>query len=219
VHHRSLILLLLAGLPTLALAQRATAGRPGPRPLMPRDREIALARSAAPAEVSGKATVLILTDQGYVVAEPGSNGVTCVVLRGHPESVEPVCYDPEAAATILPIELRKNQLFGQGKSAADVEREVSAGLLSGRYRLPRRPAMTYMMSAGQVLYSDEGQRVGNWQPHLMLYIPYVTGADLGLGDPPSRRAALVVDGGRPLANIIVVVKDFVPVKGAGTASR
>ncbi|MGH7536658.1 MAG: hypothetical protein ACREMG_13915 [Gemmatimonadales bacterium] len=146
-------------------------------------------------------------------------GVTCVVLRAHPESVEPVCYDPEAAATILPIELRKNQLFGQGKSAADVEREVSAGLLGGKYRLPRRPATTYMMSAGQVLYSDERQRVGRWQPHLMLYVPYITGADVGLGDPPSPRAALVVDGGRPLANIIVVVKEFMPVKGAGTASE
>ena len=76
MHHQSLILLLLAGLPTPALAQSATAGRPGPRPLMPRDREIALARSAAPAEVSGKATVLVLTEQGFVVAEPGSNGVT-----------------------------------------------------------------------------------------------------------------------------------------------
>ena len=81
--------------------------------------------------------------------------------------------------------------------------------MSGKYRLPRRPAMSYMMSSGQVLYDDDGNRVGRWQPHLMIFYPNLTPADLGLGGSPSPEAAVVVDEGLPLSNIMIVVKDFV----------
>ena len=49
------------------------------------------------------------------------------------------------------------------------------------------------MSSEQVLYNDEGRRVS---------------ADLGLGDTPSTEAALVVDEGKAVSNIMIVVKDF-----------
>ena len=78
------LLLLLFSAPPIQ-AQSAAAGRTGPRPLLPREREISLARSAAPAEVSREATVMILTERGFEVAEQGTNGVTCVVNRSHPD--------------------------------------------------------------------------------------------------------------------------------------
>jgi hypothetical protein len=80
--------------------------------------------------------------------------------------------------------------------------------LSGKYRLPRRPAMSYMMSREQVLYSDEGRNVGRWQPHLMIYYPHLSSADLGLVGETSAGAALVVDEGKALSNVMIVVKDF-----------
>ena len=60
-----------------------------------RAKEIALARSAAPAEVSRDATVYVLTDTGYAVAVPGSNGNACLVDRSWPDSLEPQCFDPD----------------------------------------------------------------------------------------------------------------------------
>jgi hypothetical protein len=42
-------------------------------------REIALARSAAPASISDKAAVMILKPQGYAIAVNGTNGFTCLV--------------------------------------------------------------------------------------------------------------------------------------------
>lgn len=204
-------------LATSLAAQSDGAGRPGPRVMLPRKTEIALARSAAPASVSAQATVLILTDSGYAVGEKGTNGVTCLVDRSQPRSLEPHCFDPEAGATVLPIHIRQTELLGEGKRMAEVDREIAQGLLSGRFRLPRRPAMTYMMSAGQVLYDDDGKLVGRWRPHLMIFMPYLTAADLGLGGPPSIRAAMVVDEGKPLANILVVVNDFVQPDSAGSA--
>ena len=203
------ILLLLAVVSVQSAAQSAGAGRTGSRTLLPREREIALARSAAPREVSRDATVMVLTERGFEVAERGSNGVTCVVNRSHPKSLEPHCFDAEGSATVLPIELRRTELLREGKSPEEIDREIGRGLLSGKYRLPRRPAMSYMMSSGQVLYDDDGTLAGRWQPHVMIFYPNLTPADLGLGGTPSPKAAVVVDEGLPLSNIMVVVKDFV----------
>jgi hypothetical protein len=191
-----------------ATAQSVAAGRTGPRPLIPREREIALARTAAPAEVSRDATVMVFTEGGFEVAVKGTSGVTCVVNRSHPQSLEPHCFDAEASATVLPMELRRTELLREGKSAEEIDREIAAGLLSGKYRLPRRPAMSYMMSPQQVLYNDEGRKVGKWQPHLMIFYPHLTSADLGLGGTPSTQAAMVVDEGKAVSNIMIVVKDF-----------
>ena len=203
------VLMLVATLAADVLeAQSAGAGRAGPRVLLPRDREVALARSAAPSAVSRDATVMVLTDRGFEVGAQGTNGVTCVVNRSHPRSLEPHCFDAEASATILPIELRRTKLLREGKSAEEIDREIAAGLLSGEYRLPRRPAMSYMMSREQVLYSDDGRNVGRWHPHLMIYYPHLTSADLGLGGEPSTEAATVVDEGQAVSNIMIVVKDF-----------
>jgi hypothetical protein len=198
-----------AAVPVPAAAQSAAAGRTGPRIMLPRDREIALARSAAPAEVSREATVMVLTEGGFEVAETGSNGVTCVVNRSQPKSLEPHCFDAEGSATVMPIELRRTELLRAGRSGAEIDREIGEGLVTGRYRLPRRPAMSYMMSSAQILYDDDGTRVGRWQPHLMIFYPNLTAADLGLGATSSADAAVVVDPGRPLSNIMVVVKSFV----------
>jgi len=109
---------------------------------------------------------------------------------------------------VLPMELRRTELLREGKSTEEIDREIAAGLLSGKYRLPRRPAMSYMMSPEQVLYNDEGRKVGKWQPHLMIFYPHLTAADLGLGGMPSLQAALVVDEGKAVSNIMIVVKDF-----------
>jgi hypothetical protein len=49
---------------------------------MPRDTEVALARSAAPANISGPATIKVLTTSGYQVAHKGDNGFVCMVMRG-----------------------------------------------------------------------------------------------------------------------------------------
>lgn len=178
-------------------------------PLLPRAEEIALARSAAPPEVSDAATVLVLERGGYVVAEEGTNGVTCLVDRTWPESLEPHCFDAEGSRTILPIQLRIAELRERGESRETIDRDIADGLRTGRLPLPKRPVMSYMLSSGQVLYNDRGERVGKWRPHLMIYVPYITSAELGLSGSPSTRAPFVVDEGKPTANIVVVVSEFI----------
>jgi hypothetical protein len=159
----------------------------------------------------------VLERGGFVVAEKGDNGVTCLVDRSDPRALEPHCYDREGSETILRIRLREAELREQGSSDADIAADVDAAIRNGRLRLPSRPAMSYMMSAGQVLY-EEGRRVGAWKPHLMMYVPYITAADIGMSGAPSTAAATVFDEGKATACIVIAVETFVQPEG-GTATR
>jgi hypothetical protein len=74
---------------------------------VPRERQIALAESAAPAEVSSKATIYVLSTKGYEKAREGTNGFSCFVSRHFVKptetTVEPQCFDAEGSRTLLPI--------------------------------------------------------------------------------------------------------------------
>lgn len=212
-------LAVLPGSVPAALAQSAGAGSMELPPILDRGEEVALARSAAPVGVSSEATVLALErGVGYVVAERGTNGVTCLVDRTWPRSLEPHCYDREGAETILRLRLRFAELREAGATRAEVDRDREEGIRTGRYRLPPRPVLTWMMSAGQVLYDDDGAFVGEWRPHLMIYYPGMTEAELGLAGPPYAHGPFLSDEGEPTATLIVPMPEFVPVD-AGSGGR
>jgi len=72
--------------------------------------EVALARSAAPASISGDADVLTLGILGYESAAKGKNGFVCMVWRSwtaglddpefwNPKLRAPICLNPAAART------------------------------------------------------------------------------------------------------------------------
>jgi hypothetical protein len=205
-----MVLLMTSAVPGLS-AQAAGAGQTGRRAILARELEVALARSAAPASVSAAARVLVLTDTGYAEAAAGTNGVTCLVSRSWIESLEPECFDVEASATVMQAEIYRTEQYHRGRPKHEVEREVSARLSDGRFRLPKRPALVYMMSSAQKLISDDGRPAGKWLPHLMLYVPYLTNPDLGLPDPPDLRAfpVNVSASGKPWATLVVPVRSFV----------
>ena len=169
--------------------------------------EIRLARSAAPEEVSGKATIYVLRDGKYVEGVKGTNGVACYVSRSQPQAVEPECFDAEAAGTIMPIDMLQTELRLAGKSSAEADQIVAAKIQSGEFRLPRRPAMVYMMSAAQVLYTPDGRRVGAWKPHLMIYYPFMRATDLGL-EKEGQMISFQGEGGATSA-IVIPVADFI----------
>jgi hypothetical protein len=198
-------LLLPLGLTSALSAQ----SRHGERPAMARDAEIALARSAAPVAISGGARVWVWNGSRYVVADSGRTAVNCYVARHWVPSVEPHCLDEEASATILPILMRKIELYALGKTDVDVEREIADGIKSRRFRLPSRPALTYMMSSAQNLVSGEGTAVGAWQPHLMIYYPEWTGKQAGL-EGFVADVGFIENPGTPLAALVVPLKTFVP---------
>ncbi len=213
----ALICTLLAGTAAAAAAQSPPVLHQGRRPPLAREREIGLARSAAPPEVSDSATIYVLGDTAYSVAVRGTNGNACYVGRDWTDTIEPHCFDAEGAATVLKMEMMKVEMYHNGHSKEETDRAIADALQSGRLRLPRRPAMSYMMSAEQWLIDDTRSVGGHWHSHLMIYFPYLTGADVGLarGD---MKAAVVFGDGTPWSCIVVPLSDFVSVPGA-SASR
>jgi hypothetical protein len=202
--------LLVVGYELLAqdIPGQARASRSGRRPVLSATEEIALARSAAPSSISAHARVLALTDTGYDTIADGSSAVTCVVNRSWDRSVEPHCYDPEGAATVMQIELRRNYLRHIGKPEDEISKELALGLVSGKYRLPSRPALTYMMSARQVLYDDSGKYVGKWRPHLMIYYPNLSNKAMALPATPDMRVGMVGGDGGTESSLIIVMGAF-----------
>src|SRR6267154_1367561 len=88
--------------------------------MMPQDAEVALAKSAAPQNISDQATIRVLTTSGYQVVHQGDNGFVCMVMRGFTgaptfapaqlrmfinydsKTRAPICFDPNAVKTVLP---------------------------------------------------------------------------------------------------------------------
>ncbi len=179
-----------------------------PRPL-PEAEEIALAMTAAPAEVSARATIYVLRSAGPAKAREGTNGCTCMVSRDlHQGSLYPICFDQEATRTAFPRELMELRLRFEGRSEAEVKAAVTAAYADGTLGYPSKPAVVYMMSSRQVLFSSplpEGRRVGAWHPHLMIAMPNATGEQLGLGEDGSAGDFMLERSGEAAAQLIVPV--------------
>jgi hypothetical protein len=154
--------------------------------LMDRTAEIALARSAAPPSISRDATVMILGKNGYETAVEGKNGFVCAVERGwmnpfdspefwSPKTRGPLCFNPPAARTVLPITLMRTKLVLAGKSKAEVKESMKTAIEKKELPVLEAGAMSYMMSKDAYL-TDAG---GHNMAHLMFYTPLMDGAVWG----------------------------------------
>jgi hypothetical protein len=151
---------------------------------MPRDQQIKLAESAAPAEVSSKATVYVLGLRGYEIARQGSNGFNCFVGRHFVKptetTIEPQCFDAEGSRTLLPVYMHGEELRSSGKSEPEIKEDMASGYKEGRYQYPSKPGFLYMMSSQNRLRAIPEHGTGIFPPHLMFYAPNLTAKDIGL---------------------------------------
>ena len=220
---RRMSLLLVASVAivsALAIASAFAQGRKYPalsEYLIPKDEEIALARSAAPDTVSAKATVKILTDNGYQVASTGNNGFVCMVMRGwtapsftpaplrdlvyDPKVRAPICFDPVASKTVLPYYELRTRLGMQGKSPDEIARGVAMAYALGELPKSQGVSFAYMWSAHQHLAPS----IGAWRPHMMVFAPYYTNAMLGDNDFAGPAPKVTDDGGTPFAVVVIPV--------------
>lgn len=167
------------------------------------EERIKLAESAAPPEISGKATVYVLERTGYVKVRDGSNGFSCFVDRQTPLNQEPTCFDAEGSQTTLPTRIYAEELRAKGKSEDEINAAIGDGYRTGKFRVPQKPGIVYMMSDAGYLYIASQNKVVRIPGHLMFYAPYATEKDLG-SPPPAINMPKVIREGQPDAYIIVV---------------
>jgi len=175
MHTRTLTLAAFALLPTLSA--RAQQGRDiTPYLITDRAAEIALARTAAPRNVSDSATVLVMTRTGFVEAAKGTNGFTCAVFRSFSAATEdpnflnthvraPHCFNPAAARTVLPAMVKRAEWFLAGATPNELNTRTDRAYATHEFQVPAVGAMAYMLSKKQVL-ADTNE---HWMPHLMFY--------------------------------------------------
>jgi hypothetical protein len=156
------------------------------------DAEIVLARSAAPASVSREATIMVLKPHGYETAQKGTNGFVCLVDRSwmspfdspefwNPKNRSPTCFNPAAARSILPFDLKRTELVLAGLSKIQIVASLREAIEHMAMPALEAGAMSYMMSPNQYL----GDAPGHFHPHLMFYAPKSNGLDWGANLPGS----------------------------------
>jgi len=194
---KSFALVVLLGLAWQAQGQDAKTRYPSMAPLeqyliVDRNAEIALARSAAPESISHDAEVLVLGRHGYETAVKGKNGFACMVQRSwtagiddpdfwNPKLRAPICFNPPAARSYLPLVIKKTELILSGQSKAQMFDSIKAAFDKKELPTQEPGAMCYMLSR-QGYLSD---RDGHWHPHLMFFVPQTEAVTWGADLPGS----------------------------------
>jgi len=192
--------------------------------LMPRDAEIALAKSAAPGNITSRATIKVLTKSGYEVVHKGDNGFVCMVMRAwsaptytpvqfrdivyDPTVRAPICFDPEAVRVVMPYYELRTKLGMAGKTPDQIAEGIQLAYAKGE--LPKRDTVTfaYMWSADQNL----GPGIGHWHPHMMVFAPYYTNAMVGNNEFGSPLPQVSDDEGTPFTVVVIPVDAKLAVK-------
>jgi len=188
------------------------------RYLMPREAEIALAMSAAPASLADHAAVKVLTKTGYVVAREGDNGFVCMVMRGFvaptytpaqlrdlvydPTVHAPICFTAPAVKTAMPYYELRTKLAMEGKGPDQIAESLQSAYVRGE--LPRRDTVTfaYMWSAHQHLGP-----AGAWRPHMMVFAPYYENSMLGGNELLGPLPQVSDDAGTPFTVVLIPVDE------------
>jgi hypothetical protein len=116
----------------------------------------------------------------------------------NPKLRAPICFNPPAARSYLPFEIKKTEWLLAGQSKAQMLESIKASLDKKELPTPELGAMCYMMSKQGYL----NDRDGHWHPHLMFFLPptnaQIWGADLpgspilAADDPEDRRTIFLV---------------------------
>jgi len=198
---RGLCVLVLLGSVPVMRAQEVNSSSAGIAPiteyLMDRTVEIAMARSAAPDSISSEADVMILTPKGYEPAVKGSNGFVCIVERGWMNVFEdsdfgstrllsPMCLNPAAARSHLPVTMKRTKLALARPSREAMRASLLAAFNKNELPVPEPGSMCYMMSKGAYF----GDEQGHLFPHVMFFLQPAAVREWGAGMKGSPLIAL-----------------------------
>ena len=211
--------ILLSAAAILTSAQGQTQYPPFSEYMMPQDAEIALARSAAPANVSDRATIKVLNESGFEVAIEGDNGFVCMVMRAWSAPTytpaafldfvyyaplrAPICFNPVAAETMMLYYELRTELGLQGKNPDEIADGVEAAYARGELPRIETVSFAYMWSADQ----DLGPGIGHWHPHMMVFTPYYENSMLGGNEFGGTLPFVSDDAGTPFAVTVIPTDD------------
>jgi hypothetical protein len=212
------MLVLLSGTVWQARAQTTKASYPSMAPVEQyligdRAAEIAMARSAGPPSIAGDAEVMVLGRHGYEVAVQGKNGFVCIVERSWAAAIDfpefwnpklrgPLCLNPPATRTYLPLTIKKAEWALAGLSNTQIADHLKEAFDKKELPSLEPGAMCYMLSKQGYLNDS----VGHWHPHLMFFIPQADAKSWGANLPDSPIIASEMPADRLTIFMVTVAK-------------
>lgn len=155
---------------------------------MPADLEMRLALSAAPPALRQDATVFLLDPtSGFRLAKEGASGVTCLVHRTVWEMADdrddiyiPLCYDAAGTRTYLKVIMDAAALRAQGLGGSALKAEIAGRWADGTYTAPEKTGVSTMVAPVFRTVGPPDMAIHTMaMPHVMIYAPGVSNADIG----------------------------------------
>jgi hypothetical protein len=173
---------------------------------MPREQQVELALSAAPAEVAKNASVYILGPKGYEKVREGTNGINCLVYRSYLKDretiVAPMCFDAEGSQTTMLAYIRGEELRSAGEAEDAIKAEIEKEYAAGTLQAPSKVGVLYMLSCQNRLGPSSTGKAVSFPPHVMFYAPNMTAKDLGYDSDPA--VPFLTEAGKPWAMMLVL---------------
>lgn len=172
---------------------------------VPREHEIALAKSAAPASVAEAAEIWVLGERGYEKARAGTNGYGCIVQRAMSgRSLIPRCDDASGVETLFPVYRLIETMRAEGRTYGDVRRALDESYRTGKLKAPKYGGLSYMYSVDGFFAGADGQRTP-FVPHVMIYQPNCDVRSLGMTKRDEMRGTGLsfIDYGTPECVLVV----------------
>ncbi len=143
------------------------------------EKEIALAKEAAPVHITKDANFMIWEENKFVFKIKGDGDFVCLVLRDDKGRYEPSCLNQSAMKSVLPIyEFQARELY-KGKSINEIYQKISEKVASGEFPKAEPGALVYMMSPKNKFYDHFNNKLMDITPHVMLYYPKLKQESMG----------------------------------------
>jgi hypothetical protein len=154
---------------------------------MSKEKLIKLAESAAPAEISKEATIMIPDEQGKLVeARKGTNGFTCIPTVNNRPEPDPMCMDQAVSQWV-------NDLMSKAPRPSNTVPGI-AYMARGGWHFEKD---------GKILMEEEpGSKAVKEPPHWMIMWPFDSKA-AGLPSRENPLGAYVMFDGTPYAHLMI----------------
>lgn len=125
-----------------------------------------------------------------------------------PKVLAPICFNPVAAATVLPYQKLRAKLAMENKGPDAITAAIASAYARGELPKMETVGFAYMYSADMYL----GPQAGHFHPHMMVYAPYYTNAMVGGNTRDTMLPRISDDEGTPFAVIVIPVDERFAVK-------
>ncbi len=162
--------------------------------------ELKTAVAPLPEEYRATATVLAYGADGTLApVRKGTGEMICLGDDPRDERFHVACYHRSLEAFMA----RGRELRAQGMEADAMNVARDEEIVSGKLRMPERPAALYSLSGGADAWNPATGEITGASPLYVVYMPFATPEETGLSTQPKPGAPWLMFPGQPRAHIMM----------------